>query len=134
MGKKSSICLGRLLLQIALGLLLAIGGIYALQDKGSDIAIAITETFKGDVGNIVRIVFAVVELLAGIFLILELFMGDVFGKLDKILMIIIMIVWIVGIVLLDFLNGKFLKPDVLPWLYQFAGHLLVLGAMVYLND
>ena len=59
MGKKSSISLGRLLLQIALGLLLAIGGIYALQDKGSDIAIAITETFKGDVGNIVRIVFAV---------------------------------------------------------------------------
>lgn len=134
MAKKSSISLGKIILQIALGLLLAIGGIYALQDKSSELSRAITETFKGDVGNIVRIVFAVLELLAGVFLILELFIGDVFGKIDNLLMIIIMVVWVCGIVLLDFLNGNLLKPDFLPWLHKFAGHLLVLGAMVYLND
>ena len=126
---KKSINIGRFILQIALGLFLALGGIWALNGGGDEAAKWLSKQ-----ADVLKIIFGVVELLAGIFLILELFMGDVFGKLDKILMIIIMIVWIVGIVLLDFLNGKFLKPDVLPWLYQFAGHLLVLGAMVYLND
>ena len=51
----------------------------------------------------------------------------------------VMIVWIVAIVLMDFLakggllNG-FNAKNFLEWLYTFAAHLIILGAMITLND
>lgn len=138
MAKKSGASIGRLVLQLALGAMLAVAGIWAFQGSGDAASDAIKSIFSGDVGNILRIVFGVIELLAGVFLILELFMGDQFGKLDNILMLIVMIVWIVAIVLMDFIgNGGLFKggtDNFLKWLYTFAGHLIVLGAMITLND
>ena len=65
-----------------------------------------------------------------------LFAGDIFGKIDNILMMIIWIVWIVAIVLGDFLGGSglFKAGFSWEWLYGFAAHLIVLGAMLNLND
>lgn len=138
MAKKSGASVGRLILQLALGAMLAVAGIWAFQGGGDAASDAIKSIFGDDVGNILRIVFGVIELLAGVFLILELFMGDQFGKLDNILMLIVMIVWIVAIVLMDFVgNGGLFNggaKDFLKWLYTFAGHLIVLGAMITLND
>lgn len=138
MAKKSGASIGRLVLQLALGAMLAVAGIWAFQGGGDAASDAIKRIFGGDVGNILRIVFGVIELLAGVFLILELFMGDQFGKLDNILMLIVMIVWIVAIVLMDFVgNGGLFNGGIdnfLKWLYTFAGHLIVLGAMITLND
>ncbi|MBP3608669.1 MAG: hypothetical protein J6J11_10185 [Treponema sp.] len=123
----------RLVLQIAVGAMLAVGGIWALQGGGDFGANAIRDVFNGDIEKILVIVFGVVELLAGIFLIIELFVGD-FGKLDNILMLIILIVWIVAIVLSDFLGGNGLfnggAKNFLAWLYDFANHLIVLGALL----
>ncbi|MDE5898422.1 MAG: hypothetical protein K2H09_04065, partial [Treponemataceae bacterium] len=88
--------------------------------------------------NIFVIVFGVIELLAGILLIVALFAGSSLGKFNSLLMIIVMIVWIVAIILIDFLgSGGILKngaKDFLGWLYGFASHLIVLGAMIYLNN
>ncbi|MCI7080902.1 hypothetical protein, partial [Treponema porcinum] len=103
MAKKSGVTIGRLLLQLALGAMLAVAGIWSFQGHGDDAVGAIRAVFDGNVENVLVVVFGVIELLAGIFLILELFMGDQFGKLDNILMLIVMIVWIVAIVLMDFL-------------------------------
>lgn len=130
----NKVSFSRLLLQISLGAMLAVGGIWALMGGGDFGCTALSAIFKGDALKIVKIVFGVIELLAGVFLIIELFTGDVFGKMDNILMIIIMIVWVVAIVLGDFLNGSFLKPSFVAWLYSFASHLIVLGAMLALND
>ena len=90
----------------------------------------------GGVFKALKIVFGVIELLAGVFLIIELFTGDIFGKLDNLLMIIIWIVWIVGIVLGDFLGGAglFKSGFSWAWLYAFASHVIVLGAMLCIND
>lgn len=127
MAKKSTASIGRFILQIALGVMLAVGGIWALQGGGDFGAKALR-----DMSDVLGIVFGVIELVAGVLLILELFLGDQFGKFDNILMLIIMIVWAVAIVVGDFLNADF-KPF-LPWIYNLASHVIVLGAMWYLND
>lgn len=134
MAKKSSLSIGRLILQIAVGLLLAIAGIWALSGKGGDDAYkALTGLINGNAGKAIGLVFAVVELLAGILLILECFVGDKFGKFDNILGWIVIIVWIVAIVLMDFLNGN-LAIAQLKWWYSLAGHCVILGALLSLND
>ena len=138
MSKESGMSLGRLLLQIAVGVMLAVAGIWALQGGGDAAVGAIKEIFNGDLSRILCIVFGIIELIAGVLLIVELFAGDKFGKFDNVLMFIIMIVWIVAIVLVDFLgNGGILNGgtrNFLSWLYNFASHLIVLGAMMYLNN
>lgn len=133
---KTQYSFGKLLLQIALGAMLVVGGIWALTGGGDFGCVALKAIFAGEMLKIIRIVFGVVELLAGVFLIIELFAGDIFGKLDNVLMIIIWIVWIVAIVLSDFLaaGGLFKSGFSWSWLYNFASHLIVLGAMLALND
>ena len=75
-------------------------------------------------------------MIAGVFLILELFIGDKIGALGKILTLIIIIVWIIAIVLIDFLgnHGLFKQNNFLNWLYNFAYHLIVLGALLVLQN
>ena len=139
MGKASNFSLGRLLLQIAIGAMLTVAGIWALQGGGDEGVAAIRYLIGArDLENILCIVFGIIELIAGVFLILELFIGDKFGALGKILMIIIMIVWIIAIVLIDFFgNGGIFHNgahNFLKWLYNFACHLIVLGALIVLQN
>ena len=140
MGKASNFSLGRLLLQIAVGAMLTVAGIWALQGGGDAGIAAIKNLIDAkDIESILCIVFGIVELIAGIFLILELFIGEKLGGLGKILMIVIMVVWIIAIVLIDFLGSGSLfnhgsRWSFLSWLYNFAYHLIVLGALVMLQD
>ena len=140
MVKASNFSLGRLLLQIAVGAMLTVAGIWALQGGGDAGIAAIRSIIEArNIESILCIVFGIIELIAGVFLILSVFIGDKFGSLGKILMIIIMIVWIVAIVLIDFLgSGSLLKHgshwNFLSWLYGFAYHLIVLGAIIVLQD
>ena len=138
MGKASNFSLGRLLLQIAVGAMLTVAGIWALQGGGDEGIAAIKYLIDArNVESILCIVFGIIELIAGVFLILELFIGDKFGSLGKVLMLIIMIVWIVAIVLIDFFgNGGLFHNgthNFLKWLYNFACHLIVLGALIVLQ-
>ena len=105
MGKASNFSLGRLLLQIAIGAMFTVAGIWALQGGGDAGVAAIRRLIDAkNVESILCIVFGVIELIAGVFLILSIFIGDKFGSFGKILMIIIMVVWIIAIVLIDFLG------------------------------
>lgn len=137
MAKAKNHSLTKIIIQIALGLMLAIGGIWGLQGGGDFGVKAIRDVFSGDLGKILALAFSVVELLAGLYLILELFIGDL-GKLDNILMFIIMIVWIVAIVLFDFIGKRGIfnggAKNFLEWLWNFASHLIVLGSIIYCKD
>ena len=137
MGKANNFSIGRLLLQIAVGAMLTVAGIWALQG-GGDEGIAAIKYLIGarDFERILCIVFGIIELIAGVFLILELFIGDKIGSLGKILTLIIIIVWIIAIVLIDFLgnHGLFKQNNFLNWLYNFAYHLIVLGALLVLQN
>ena len=137
MGKANNFSIGRLLLQIAVGAMLTVAGIWALQG-GGDEGIAAIKYLIGarDFERILCIAFGIVELIAGVFLILALFIGDKIGALGKVLTLIIIIVWIIAIVLIDFLgnHGLFKQNNFLNWLYNFAYHLIVLGALLVLQN
>ena len=65
---------GTLVLQIALGLLFIVSGIWTLQNgKGDEIASAIHSVFNKDLAQILCIVFGIIEIVAGVFLLLRLF-------------------------------------------------------------
>ncbi|MCR5284073.1 MAG: DoxX family membrane protein [Treponema sp.] len=127
---------GTILLQIALGLMFVVGGIWTLQNNnGDEIAHAINDVFNGNIANVLCIVMGVIEIICGVFLLLRLFV-NMSTNIDSILMLIIMICWIVIIVLADVLgsqgiikvigNGK----DFLAFLNRFARHLIILGAII----
>lgn len=138
MAKKSEVRLFWLVLNIAVGALLAVGGIWALQGGGDFGCKAIKSIFNGDIAKILAIVFGVIELLSGIFIILQLFIGDRMGTFGSILKLIVIIVWAVAIVLADFLgNGGLLNGGMnhfLSWLYEFAMHMIVLCALLVTRD
>lgn len=134
MAKKSSASLGKLLLQIALGAVLIVAGICAFTGGGDFGTIAFSNIFKGSALNVVKIIYGIIELVAGVFLILELFVGDRFGKFDNILNLIVIIIWLIAIILGDFIYGLFRGASFLPWLLTFAEHVLLIGALLNLND
>lgn len=140
MAKASGFSIGRLFLQIALGCMLSVAGIWALQGGGDAGIKAIRNIIdQKNIESILCIVYGVIELIAGVFLILELFIGDRFGVLGNVLMIIIMIIWILAVILIDFIgSGSLINHgshwNFLNWLYDFAYHLIVLGAIIVLNN
>ena len=78
--EKSGWTAALLILQIAVGAMLAVGGIWALQGGGDFAARAIKGLVSGNVGKILVIVFGVIELLVGVFMILKIVIGDRFGS------------------------------------------------------
>ncbi|MBR0032210.1 MAG: hypothetical protein IJP61_07990 [Treponema sp.] len=123
-----------LILNLAVGAMLAVGGIWALQGGGDFAADALKGLFSGDARKIVLIVFGVIELLSGIFIIIQFFIGDRTGSFGSALKVIIVVVWAIAIVIADFLNGHFLAPNFLAWIYTLAMHLIVLGALLITRD
>ena len=152
MGKSiKNASIGKLILQLAIGALLVVAGIWVFsntQSGGDEAVKAIRKIFDDkDFGKMIGIVFGAIELVAGAFLILEPFVG-IIRNYTSLVIIAVLAIWIVATILIDFCGtgaGGLLKPsiaigdiekteDFLKWLYQFAGHLTVIGALLYLRD
>ena len=152
MGKSvKNASIGELILQLAIGALLVVAGIWVFsntQSGGDEAVKAIRKIFDNkDFGKMIGIVFGAIELVAGAFLILEPFVG-IIRNYTSLVIIAVLAIWIVATILIDFCgtgSGGLLKPsiaigdiekteDFLKWLYQFAGHLTVIGALLYLRD
>ena len=152
MGKSiKNASIGKLILQLAIGALLVVAGIWVFSNtnSGGDEAVkAIRKIFDNkDFGKMIGIEFGAIELVAGAFLILEPFVG-IIRNYTSLVIIAVLAIWIVATILIDFCgtgSGGLLKPsiaigdiekteDFLKWLYQFAGHLTVIGALLYLRD
>lgn len=152
MGKSiKNASIGKLILQLAIGALLVVAGIWVFsntQSGGDEAVKAIRKIFDNkDFGKMIGIVFGAIELVAGAFLILEPFVG-IIRNYTSLVIIAVLAIWIVATILIDFCGtgfGGLLKPsiaigdiekteDFLKWLYQFAGHLTVIGALLYLRD
>lgn len=132
--EKNDRTVGTILLQIALGLLFIVSGIWTLQGaRGDEIATAMYSIFDKDIASISCIVFGIIEIIAGSFLLLRLFVF-MNTNIDTVLMIIIMICWIVAIIFIDFIGSdsifKNFDRGFLPFLNRFARHLLILGAII----
>lgn len=152
MGKSvKNVSIGKLILQLAIGALLVVAGIWVFsntQSGGDEAVKAIRKIFDNkDFGKMIGIVFGAIELVAGAFLILEPFVG-IIRNYTSLVIIAVLAIWIVATILIDFCgtgSGGLLKPsiaigdiekteDFLKWLYQFAVHLTVIGALLYLRD
>lgn len=152
MGKSvKNASIGKLILQLAIGALLVVAGIWVFsntQSGGDEAVKVIRKIFDNkDFGKMIGIVFGAIELVAGAFLILEPFVG-IIRNYTSLVIIAVLAIWIVATILIDFCgtgSGGLLKPsiaigdiekteDFLKWLYQFAGHLTVIGALLYLRD
>ncbi|MBQ3671114.1 MAG: hypothetical protein II921_06510 [Treponema sp.] len=134
MAKSSHVSLFWTVLNLAVGAMLAVGGIWALQGGGDFAAQALKGLLNGDASKLVVTIFGVIELLSGIFIILQLFIGDRTGSLGSVLKLIIVIVWAIAVIIADFLNGHFLAPNFLSWVYTLAMHLIVLAALLVTRD
>lgn len=129
---------GTIILQIALGLLFIVSGIWTLQGgKGDEIVSAFYSIFSRDIAHICCVVFGIIELVAGFFLLLRLFV-TMNTNLDTVLVYIIMICWIAAIVIIDFIgkNGivNNLNDNFLSFINRFARHLLILGSIIKIKD
>ena len=134
MARSSHVSFFWTILNLAVGAMLAVGGIWALQGGGDFAAEALKGLLNGDARRIGVIMFGVIELLSGIFIILQLFIGDRTGSLGPLLKLIVVVVWAIAVIIADFLNGHFLSPNVLSWVYALAMHLIVLAALLVTRD
>lgn len=135
---KNQKTIGTWILQLALALLFIVSGIWMLTGNYTDvISKSLKEVFSHDIANILRIVYGVILLIAGVFLALRLFVP--MGKsIDSVLMIIILICWIIAIALVDvvglFRGIQKNHFNFLSWCYYFAYDMLVLGAIIKVKD
>ena len=90
MATKKEFSVGRLFLQIALGTLLIVGGIWAITGNG-DFGITALNNIRNllnlpdIVYTILKISYGVIELIIGVFVVIEIFAGDILATFGKIL-------------------------------------------------
>ncbi|MDR3247880.1 MAG: hypothetical protein LBT39_03750 [Treponema sp.] len=139
--------LGAYVTHIAVALYLLVVGILGLTEKtvwqkirlaagarnatGNEVVDTLAQVFgTGDLTKTLIVVFSVLAIAGGAFLLLELFQIKV-PAVDAILLVFL-IVWVVFIVLSDVVNPfKNTRNFVfLPWLRILASHLVVLGALI----
>ena len=141
MATKKEFSVGRLFLQIALGTLLIVGGIWAITGNG-DFGITALMNIRNllklpdIVYTILKISYGVIELIVGVFVVIEIFAGDILATFGKILKIII-IIWIASIILAFLLPNStcFILKDSklnLKYFYDLALQLCALGGLFVL--
>ncbi|MDA3955302.1 hypothetical protein [Oceanispirochaeta sp.] len=116
----------RYFLQLTLGVSLIVFGIMALngyQSTGQELMRGLNKMF-GKSNNLYPSIFGVVQLAAGIILILKLFVALSPG-LFKVIHLIICILWLINIVF-SFFVSNFLEPDFIRWLGAMAPQLVIL--------
>ena len=129
---------GLVVLQIALAFFLIVAGVLGLiRSTAGELGQTITlldAVFRSQtITTIIIITLAVAELIAGVFLIVEFFSGEI--RLTNVILLVFMILWIVNIVLIDIIgsiNGNIFTStmSVLNYLSQLSRHLMILGAII----
>ena len=111
---------------ITLGLL----GIIYWESGGAQFARSLTRAFGGS-NNPLNLIVAIVELAAGVIVLLGLFTSVRSGLLSAVTLVIA-ILWAVLIVVTFFARG-FFEPNFLVWLSRLAADLIVLLAFWLIN-
>lgn len=119
----------RFLLQLALGVMFLTLGILGISSYNSDLAQvgrALGRMFGSSSGNL-NMIISVIELAAGIFLLVDLF-SVIPSGIVSILHLVVFVLFAANMVLRYFVNG-FLEPDLLPWLAGVSKEAVVLIAI-----
>lgn len=142
MATKKEFSVGRLFLQIALGTLLIVGGIWAITGTG-DFGITALKNIRSLLNlpdlvfTILKISYGVIELIVGVFIVIEIFAGDILATFGKVLKIIIIVIWVASLILAYLLpkSGCFILQGQrlnLNYFYDLALHLCALGGLFVL--
>lgn len=118
-----------LFLQLSLALMfiaLGIAGITHYNSGGSEFLRGLNKAF-GRSNDIIPIIMSVLELVAGVLLVVSLF-EVIPNALTSILLLVIFIYWGVTIILQYFANNLF-EPDFLVWLGRVSPQLVILSAL-----
>ena len=130
---------GLIILQIAVALYLLVGGVTGLLNTSAGDLAPVIKFFNGlfnssSIVTIMIIVLSIFEIIAGFFLLAEIFATDL--RITDMILFVIIILWIVNIVLVDFIgpigSGSIFHSmdSVLRYLSTLSSHLMVLGAMI----
>lgn len=115
--------------QLSLALMFIAIGFVGLTNYNSDLSSlgrSVNKMF-GQSNNVIPVLFAVLELVSGILLLLSLFSG-VSGKFLSLTMLLIFIFWAITIVMNYFMDGLF-EPDFIVWLSRVSPQLVILSAL-----
>jgi uncharacterized membrane protein YphA (DoxX/SURF4 family) len=134
--------IGLIILQVAVAIYLLVSGITGLlHSNAGDLAPVVA--FLNDIlesrtiSTILVIVISVGEIIAGVFLVTELFTTDL--RVTNLIIFLFVILWVANIVLVDFLgaftDGSTFRNvnNVLKYLGTLSSHLMVLGALIAVN-
>jgi len=122
-----------LLLQIAVGFFLVTLGIAGLMSYNttlSEAARALSRIF-GRASNPLNLIIAIVEVVAGAVLVLDLFV-TLAGRLQFWTTLFIAVLWVVQIVVVFFVNNL-LAPDFITWLNRLSMDLIILVGLWMVN-
>ena len=114
------------ILQIVLALMLLSFGLLAIEgynSTGSDILRGVNKVF-GQSSPVFPIIFGIIQLVAGIILLIDL-VGAIPSNLFRILHIIICVVWLISIVM-NFILSNLFEPNFLKWLAGLSTQLVIL--------
>lgn len=131
--------LGLIVIQVAVALFLLVSGVSGLLNSSAGDLAAVVVFLNGlfkssSIATILIIVLSVCEIIAGFFLLAELFTTDL--RITDMILFIFIILWIINIVLVDFIgpidSGSIFKDvnSVLRYLSTLSSHLMVLGALI----
>jgi uncharacterized membrane protein YphA (DoxX/SURF4 family) len=115
--------------QLSLALMFIAIGVMGITNYNSDIS-QFGRSFSKLIGknnDIVPVLFAVLELVSGILLLVSLFTGAS-GKFLSVALVIIFIFWAITIIMNYFMNGLF-EPDFIDWLSRVSPQLVILSAL-----
>ena len=129
--------MGSTILQIALVFFLVVSGVTGLMQSSAGnlnpVVSFLTQLVKSStISTIIIIAIAVCELIAGFFLLMGLFTFS--PRVLNAILIMFTVLWIVNIVLVDFIgtfnSGIHGVQGLLTYLQQLSAHLMVLGALI----
>lgn len=129
--------MGITILQIALVFFLVVSGVTGLMQSSAGnlnpVVSFLTQLVKSStISTIIIIAIAVCELIAGFFLLMGLFTFS--PRVLNAILIMFTVLWIVNIVLVDFIgtfnSGIHGVQGLLTYLQQLSAHLMVLGALI----
>ena len=145
MAKKGATSIWKTILQIALAVMLIVGGLNVFLNAnkgfnqligatGDPLVTAVSNLFeRGTLRDVVVYVLAAVELIAGLLLVLDFFHIKSLDKLDDIFLAIIMICWVVVFIVLGDFVGLFKNGikgyEIMPFLFSLAKNCIMVSAM-----
>jgi hypothetical protein len=122
-------------LQISVALYLFVNGVLGFSGSNSELAKVVRAIFgRGDFPSVLSVIFSICAIVAGVFLLLELFAVRI--QYTELVLFIFVIIWIVYIVLVDIINpinqqnAIFRQGNGWTYLQGLASHLMVLGALL----